>query len=322
MSTAAPDPATIAVLMGGWSDERPVSLKSGTAVCEALVNLGHRVRAIDVDRDLAALMMALTPRPDAVFNALHGQGGEDGVIQGVLDVLAVPYTHSGVLTSAMAMDKAVTKQIAMSLGVRTAPGLATTRGALLDGGDPVARPFVVKPARNGSTFGVRLIRPGDNQATLVDPGPADEPFVVERYIPGRELTVGVLGSAAQGDTAQNDRALGITEIEFATELFDYTSKYTAGHARHVLPADVPPAIAALAQDWAVAVHRALGCAGVSRSDFRWNDSLPGTEGLVFLEINTQPGLTAVSLVPEQAAAAGIPFPALCQRLVEQALWRG
>jgi D-alanine-D-alanine ligase len=310
--------------MGGWSDERPVSLKSGTAVCEALSSLGHCVRAIDVDRNLVALMTALSPRPDTVFNALHGQGGEDGVIQGVLDVLGIPYTHSGVLTSAMAMDKAITKQLVVPLGVRTAPGLATTRGALLAGGEPVARPFVVKPARNGSTFGVRLVRPGDNQATLVDPGPEEEPFVVERYIFGRELTVGVLDAPGAPGVpgVPGDAALGITEIEFATELFDYNSKYTAGHARHVLPADIPPTVAALAQDWAVAVHRALGCAGVSRSDFRWDDSLPGTEGLVFLEINTQPGLTAVSLVPEQAAAAGIPFPKLCQRLVEQALWRG
>jgi D-alanine-D-alanine ligase len=298
----------IAVLMGGWSAEREVSLSSGASVARALEAEGYTVTSVDVQRDLAGLMAALSdPRPDAVFNALHGRGGEDGSIQGVLEFMGIPYTHSGVLASAVAMDKPMSKRILETVGVRSPKGLVLEKGALTGESHPMAPPYIVKPVDEGSTVGLALVREGQN-------APAGEAWtfgaraLVEEYIKGRELTVGVMG----------DRALAVTEISFAADIFDYTAKYTAGHAVHVLPAPIPDEVAAEAKRVAVLAHQTLGCRGVSRSDFRWDDSKPGVEGLYFLEINNQPGMTPLSLVPEQAAHVGLSYGALVSWLVEHA----
>lgn len=297
----------VAVLMGGWSAEREVSLVTGHAIADALEGEGVRVSRVDVRRDLPALLAALTPRPDVVFNALHGTGGEDGVIQGVLEMLALPYTHSGLLASAVALDKPMTKLMAQQVGVRVAEGAIATRAQINAGTLPLPTPCVVKPAASGSSVGVQVVHQGANRVS-VGAGVAGERFLVERFVPGRELTVGVMG----------DRALTVTEIVHSHGFFDYEAKYTAGHAVHVLPAKIPEAVAQTAMAWALAVHRHLGCEGISRSDFRWDDSQPGDSGLIFLEINTQPGFTPISLVPEQAQFCGISFAALCLWLVESA----
>lgn len=302
----------VVVLKGGWSAEREVSLVSGSAVAQGLEAAGYRVTEVDVGHDLPALIAALTPAPDVVFNALHGRGGEDGVVQGVLEMLGIPYTHSGVTASALAMDKPLTKRVLASVGIqspefRVVPTAeAATRHAL----EP---PYVVKPAAEGSSVGVRIVGPMDN-APPVDLvswtfGPE---VLVERYIPGRELTVGVMG----------DRALTVTEVHHSHSFLDYEAKYTAGHATHVLPAPVPKDVFLAAMEWALRAHQTLGCAGISRSDFRYDDSRRGIEGLFFLELNTQPGFTPISFVPEQAEHIGIPFSALCAWLVEAARCHG
>jgi D-alanine-D-alanine ligase len=301
------DATHVAVLMGGWSAEREVSLVSGAAVARALEERGYRVTAVDVQRDLEGLVKALTPRPDVVFNALHGRGGEDGTVQGVLEFLGVPYTHSGVLASAVAMDKPTTKEVLRAHGVRSPEG-RVVRAAELAAGDPMPRPYVAKPTNEGSTVGVRIVRQGDN-GPAGDEGLASERWVmVEEYVPGRDLTVSVMGG----------RPLAVTEIKPVGGFYDYTAKYTPGHAEHVVPARIPQAVADLAMGYAATAHEVLGCDGVSRSDFRWDDARPGTEGLFFLEINTQPGMTPLSLVPEQAAAVGIPFNDLVEWMVENA----
>ncbi len=298
----------VAVLMGGWSAEREVSLVSGAGVARALEEEGYRVTAVDVQRDLAGLMQALThPRPDAVFNALHGRGGEDGTIQGILEFLGLPYTHSGVQASAIAMDKAMTKRVLDTAGVRSPKGLVLSRGEITGGGHPMPAPYIVKPVDEGSTVGVTLVREGQN-SPVGDAWIFGERALVEEFIPGRELTVGVMG----------DRALAVTEIVFQAQVYDYTAKYSAGHAVHTIPAAIPDAVAIEAKRLAVLAHQTLGCRGVSRSDFRWDDSRPGTDGLYFLEINNQPGMTPLSLVPEQAAHVGISYGALVGWLVENA----
>ncbi len=298
----------VVVLMGGWSAEREVSLVSGAGVAKALEEEGYRVTAVDVQRDLAGLMHALThPRPDAVFNALHGRGGEDGTIQGVLEFLGLPYTHSGVQASAIAMDKAMTKRVLDSVGVRSPKGMVLARGAITGGDHPMPAPYIVKPVDEGSTVGVALVREGQN-SPVGDAWSFGDRALVEEFIPGRELTVGVMG----------DRALTVTEIVFQAQVYDYTAKYSSGHAVHTLPAAIPEAVAEEAKRMAVLAHQTLGCRGVSRSDFRWDDSRPGTEGLYFLEINNQPGMTPLSLVPEQAAHVGITYGALVGWLVENA----
>jgi D-alanine-D-alanine ligase len=303
----------VAVLMGGWSAEREVSLVSGAGVAKALEEEGYTVTAVDVQRDLGGLMRALdNPRPDVVFNALHGRGGEDGTIQGVLEFLGIPYTHSGVRASAIAMDKDLTKRLVAAAGVRSPKGLVLSRGELADGDHPMPAPYIVKPVDEGSTVGVTLVRAGQN-SPLREAWTFGERVLVEEYIPGRELTVGVM--AAPGG---EPRALTVTEITFQAELYDYTAKYSSGHAVHTLPADIPDAVAEEAKRLAILVHQTLGCRGVSRSDFRWNDAKPGTEGLYFLEINNQPGMTPLSLVPEQAAHVGISYGALVGWLVENA----
>ncbi len=261
--------------------------------------------------DLAALVAALTPRPDAVFNALHGRLGEDGAMQGVLDVMGIPYTHSGVRASALAMDKVAAKSVFATHGLPVADGFLVPLASLA-AADPMPLPYVVKPACEGSSVGVEILRAGDNSRAEIARGwRFGDQALVEEYIPGRELTVGVL----------EDRALTVTEITAAAGFYDYEAKYAEGGSVHVLPARVHPDIFARALDLACAAHRALGCRGATRADFRYDDTRGEPGRLVLLEVNTQPGLTATSLLPEQAAHCGIDFPALCAWMVERAACR-
>lgn len=296
----------IAVLMGGWSAERKVSLVSGAACAEALEARGHNVTRIDLKRDLAALLAALEPRPDVVFNALHGRWGEDGNIQGVLNILGIPYTHSGLLASAVAMDKPMAIALFEAAGIVCPKGRTVMRDELRDG-DIMERPYVIKPADEGSSVGVHIVQPGDNAPPL-DDLPADRPLLVEPYIPGREVTVAVMG----------EHALGVTELKPLQGFYDYTAKYTAGRTTHLCPAPVPAEIAVQSMEYAVTAHRVLGCRGVSRADFRYDDTAGEPGKLFMLEVNTQPGMTPLSLVPEQAALAGISFEDLVEWMVENA----
>jgi len=300
----------VGVLMGGWSSEREVSLVSGAGVVKALQEKGYQVRAIDVQRDLTGLITNLNalPKVDVVFNALHGRGGEDGCIQGVLEFLNLPYTHSGVLASAVAMDKPLTRKLAEMAGVPVAKGVVAHRTEV-QARDVLPPPYVVKPTNEGSSVGVRIVQKNDNYTILAeDSWIYGEEVLVEEYIRGHELTVAVLG----------DRALNVTELTPHAGFYDYTNKYTGGMTDHVIPAPVPEEVRLKAMEYALTMHKALGCNGVSRSDFRWDDERPGTSGLFFLEINTQPGLTPLSLVPEQANHEGISYADLCEWLVEKA----
>ncbi len=298
----------VAVLMGGRSAEREVSLVSGAACVEGLRQKGYDAFGVDVGTDMDDLLRALEPRPDAVFNALHGRFGEDGRIQGLLDLLGLPYTHSGVLASALAMDKPLAKQVFAAVGLKSPEGKVLPVDALLKG-DPFPRPYVAKPAAEGSSVGVRIVRNGDNLPPLgSEHWPFGSEVLVERYIPGRELTVAVMG----------ERALGVTELRPHAGFYDYEAKYTAGKTDHLIPAPVPGPVAEAAKSMALAAHAVLGCRGVTRSDFRYDDSRPGVDGLYLLEINTQPGMTPLSLVPEQAAYCGISFPDLVAWMVENA----
>lgn len=302
----------VAVLYGGISAEREVSLVSGRQVIAALASAGFDVTPIEVGADLTAVIAALSPRPDAVFNALHGRFGEDGAIQGVLDWLGIPYTHSGVRASALAMDKVAAKAVFAANGLPVASGKVVPLEEL-EGRDPMPRPYVVKPLNEGSSVGVEIIRNGDNRRVeLARAWRFGRLALVEEYIPGRELTVGVMG----------DRALTVTEIiAEAGAFYDYDSKYADGGSRHVVPAAMHPKAYARALDVALAAHCALGCRGASRCDFRYDDTEGEPGRLVLLEINTQPGLTPTSLLPEQAAHLGMDFPALCAWMVEQAACR-
>lgn len=297
----------IAVLKGGWSAEREVSLNSGAAAARALREAGYEAVEIDAGQDLAQALAKVAP--DAVFNALHGQWGEDGCVQGLLEVLKLPYTHSGVLASALAMDKQRAKLVLKAAGVPSPDGLILSRFEAA-GGHAMAPPYVIKPNAQGSSVGVFIIREGDNRppSELTSPqwSLGDE-VLVERFIPGRELTVAVMG----------ERALCVTEILPATAFYDYEAKYAAGGSRHVLPAAIPDIVARRCMDLALTAHRALGCRGVTRSDFRYDSGASG-EQVYFLEINTQPGMTATSLTPEQAAHCGISFAELCAFLIEDA----
>jgi D-alanine-D-alanine ligase len=297
----------VVVIMGGISSERDVSLVSGAAVTKALRDAGFDAVSFDLGHDIAALIQALTPPPDAVFNALHGRFGEDGTVQGLLELLGIPYTHSGVLASAVAMDKPMTKRLVETVGIRTPKGRVVAR-AELGRGEPMPAPYVIKPVAEGSTVGVHIVRPGENMPPLDGERTLGESVLVEEYIKGRELTVGIMG----------DRALGVTEIRFQGGIFDYTAKYTAGHAQHILPAKIPAEVSDAAMRAALLAHQTLGCRGISRSDFRYDDTRPGTTGLYFLELNNQPGFTPVSLVPEQAQRAGISFGELVTWLVDNA----
>jgi D-alanine-D-alanine ligase len=295
----------VAVLMGGTSAEREVSLVSGEACAAALESCGYRVTRIDAGCDLPQRLIDL--RPDRVFNALHGRFGEDGRVQGLLDVLGLPYTHSGVLASALAMDKPMAKRIFRSIGMRCPEGVVATLDEL-DAGLPLPAPLVVKPAAEGSSVGVTILME-DDPRPLFARNDIDRHarVLVERYIPGRELTSAVIG----------DRALAVTEIRPREGFYDYRAKYTDGVAVHEVPAQLPPAVYDEVLDWAVRAHRALGCRGVSRADFRFNPD-EGDDGLYILEVNTQPGMTPLSLVPEQAAYCGLPFAELVGQLVREA----
>ena len=292
----------VAVLMGGWSSEREVSLVSGAAVVQALGEAGYDAWTIDVQRDPADLLARLTPRPDAVFNALHGRWGEDGTIQGILDILGLPYTHSGLLASALAMHKPQAKLVFREAGIPVAEHAVVSRGELAKG-DPLPRPYVLKPLNEGSSVGVRIVRNGTSSGALAADWPYGDQVMVEQFIPGREFTVAVMG----------DRPLAVTEITTDRGFYDYDAKYAPGGSRHVIPAQVDPDIYALAMELSVRAHRALGCRGVSRADLRYDG-----ERLFMLEVNTQPGMTPTSLVPEQAAHAGISFPELVAWMVEAA----
>jgi D-alanine-D-alanine ligase len=294
---------SVVVLMGGWSSEREVSLVSGAAVADALRAAGYRVAAIDVQRDLGAVLTRLSPRPDAVFNALHGRYGEDGCVQGLLDILDLPYTHSGLLASALAMHKPTAQRLFADAGIAVAEHRIATRDQVM-AGDVMPRPYVIKPLNEGSSVGVRIVRDGDN---LTIAGKGDWPYggevMVERFIAGRELTVAVMG----------DRALAVTEISTQRGFYDYDAKYREGGSRHVIPAEIESEVYDEAQRLSVLAHRTLGCRGVSRADFRYDG-----ETLYMLEVNTQPGMTPTSLVPEQAAYAGISFQELVSWMVENA----
>ena len=302
----------VAVLYGGISAEREVSLSSGRQVIKALEAAGYAVTPIEVGEDLSAVIEALTPKPAAVFNALHGRFGEDGVIQGVLDWLDIPYTHSGVRASALAMDKAAARTLFAAAGLPVALGVVVTASELA-AADPLPLPYVIKPVNEGSSVGVEIIRSGDNRRIEVARGWRFGPTaLVEEYIPGRELTVGVLG----------DRALAVTDIVAEAGIFyDYESKYADGGSRHIIPAQVHPDIYARALDVALAAHRTLGCRGATRCDFRYDDTEGEPGRLVLLELNTQPGLTPTSLLPEQAAHFGMSFSKLCAWMVENAACR-
>jgi D-alanine-D-alanine ligase len=300
----------VVVLMGGFSVEREVSLNSGAAVAGALEKAGYAVATIDVRRDLRTLIAGLeATKPWVVFNALHGRFGEDGSIQGLLDIMKIPYTHSGLLASALAMDKPSAKRIFAAAGIPVAEGLVVHRSDVL-AGDVLPRPYVLKPLNEGSSVGVHIIRAGDNDGPL---NGADLPYgdfvLVERFIPGREITVAVMG----------ERALGATEITSDRGFYDYTAKYAPGGSRHLVPAPLPPAAYEEALALSLRAHQALGCRGVSRADLRYDDTVPGQAGrFVMLEVNTQPGMTATSLVPELAAHAGIGFVELVTWMVENA----
>ncbi|WP_137130218.1 D-alanine--D-alanine ligase [Rhizobium sp. FY34] len=299
----------VAVLMGGFSSERPVSLSSGNACASALESEGFRVTRVDVGRDVASVLSDL--RPDVAFNALHGPYGEDGAIQGILEYLQIPYTHSGVLASALAMDKARAKSVAAAAGIPVAQGVVLDRHEI-GSAHPMQPPYVVKPVCEGSSFGVVIVKEGQSHPPQVL-GSSEwlygDRVMVERYIPGRELTCGVM----------DGEALGVTEIvPLSNSFYDYDAKYADGGSRHVIPAQILPNIYQKVQTLAVKAHQAMGCRGVSRSDFRFDDRGSGDGELIWLEINTQPGMTPTSLVPEMAAYAGRSFGDLVRWMVEDA----
>ena len=298
----------VAVLMGGPSSEREVSLVSGRECALGLRQAGYDSYTIDVTHDVVALVRALDPRPDVVFNALHGRFGEDGCVQGVLEFLSIPYTHSGLLASALAMDKPMAKRLFAAAGLRCPEGVVTDIRTV-ERGDPVARPYVVKPANEGSSVGVRIVRAGDNQPVRAADWKFDPRVVVERFVPGKELTVAVMG----------DRSLAVTELHSHTAFYDYEAKYTEGRTDHLIPAPIPQPVYDEALRMAKLAHDTLGCRGVSRSDFRYDDTADGGPNhLYLLEVNTQPGMTPLSLVPEQAKYCGISFPELVGWMVESA----
>ncbi|MCW2307031.1 D-alanine--D-alanine ligase [Rhodobium gokarnense] len=299
----------IAVLMGGWASERDVSLNTGAGCAEALERAGYRVTRIDVDRNISAVLADL--KPDVAFNALHGPFGEDGCIQGILEYLAIPYTHSGVLASALAMNKEKAKHILKAAGVPLAEHKVMHRLEAAKG-HPMKTPYVVKPVTEGSSYGVLIVGEGaahPPQELYRDDWPYGDMVMVERYIPGRELTCAVMG----------DVALGVIDIvPVGLDFYDYDAKYRPGGSKHILPAEISPNIYQSIQNLSLKAHQALGCRGVSRADFRYDDRLHGTGELICLEVNTQPGMTATSLVPEMAAHAGHSFEELVAWMVEDA----
>lgn len=298
---------TVALLVGGWSEEREVSLEKGKAVEAALIEAGYTVRTIIVRKNLHALIEALTPLPDVIFNNLHGRGGEDGIIQGVLEMIGVPYTHSGVLASAIGMNKAICRIMASSVGVRVAKGSVAAVSDIL-AGKVLPVPYVVKPVQEGSSVGVRIVREGDNSPAIASDWHYGESALVEEYIPGKELTVAVLDGKAQA----------VTEIVSQTGFFDYEAKYKDTRTELVMPAQIPADVYNKALEYAEAVYNVCGCRGLARCDFRYDDSTGDASGLCFLEINTQPGCTPQSIGPSQVIYNGLSFSGLCAHLVETA----
>ena len=293
----------VVVLMGGPSAEREVSLSSGHECANALRESGCEVIEVDADRDLAARLTEIAP--DVVFNALHGRWGEDGCVQGILEWLRIPYTHSGVLSSALAMDKEKTKAAYRAAGLPVMQSLLAPRDEVRKR-HVMPPPYVVKPNNEGSSVGVYIVHEAANSPPHLDDTMPDV-VMVEAYAPGHEMSVAVMGA----------RALTLTDIISTSGWYDYHAKYSAGGSRHVLPADVPAEITAACLDYALRAHHVLGCRGLSRTDFRWDESR-GLAGLILLETNTQPGMTPTSLAPEQAAHLGISFADLCRWLVEDA----
>lgn len=300
----------VAVLMGGWSAEREVSLMSGEGVAQALESLGHKVTRIDMDRNLALVLDGI--RPDVVFNALHGTPGEDGTVQGMLDLMGIRYTHSGLVTSVIAIDKELTKQALVPHGIRMPEG-RVVECETLHTADPMARPYVLKPVNEGSSVGVAIVRDEGNYGNPIGrdvegPWMHFDHLLAEPFIKGRELTAAVLGG----------QALAVTELRTKSGFYDYDAKYTDGLTEHVCPADIPEDVRDAALAMSLKAHQVLGCKGASRSDFRWDEE-QGLDGLYLLEVNTQPGMTPLSLVPEQAKYRGMSYPELVQKIVEEAL---
>jgi D-alanine-D-alanine ligase len=298
----------VAVLMGGWSAEREISLRSGKACAGALTRLGYAVTPVDVGRDVATVLATL--EPDVALNILHGRPGEDGTIQGILEILQIPYSHSGVLASALAMQKDAAKVMMQAGGVPVPEGVVVSRleaakSHVLD------RPYVIKPVAEGSSVGVFIVTEAHAhppQELTREDWPFGEQVLCERYIAGQELTCAVMG----------DKPLDVIEIVPTVRFYDYEAKYAPGGSRHLLPAQIKPNVYQEVRRLALRAHQALGCRGVSRADFRYDDRLEGTQGLVCLEVNTQPGMTETSLVPELAAYAGITFEELVEWMVEDA----
>ncbi|HKR16961.1 D-alanine--D-alanine ligase [Rhizorhapis sp.] len=303
-------PWHVAVLMGGWSAERPVSLMSGEGVAKALESRGHKVTRIDMGHDVAARLAEA--KPDVVFNALHGVPGEDGTVQGMMDLMGLKYTHSGLATSVIAIDKQLTKQTLVPHGIPM-PGGHIIESESLYSADPIPRPYVLKPVNEGSSVGVAIVTAEGNYGNPIardveGPWKHFDQLLAEPYIRGRELTCAVLA----------DQALLVTELRPKSGFYDFDAKYTDGMTDHICPAAVPDDITEACKALALQAHRILGCKGTSRSDFRWDDER-GVEGLFLLEVNTQPGMTPLSLVPEQAAKLGIDYAELVERIVEEAL---
>ena len=298
----------VAVLMGGWSNERPVSLVSGAQCAAALRRAGYQVTEIDVDRNIANVLLDL--KPDVAFNALHGPFGESGMIQGLLELLQIPYTHSGVLASALAMDKHQAKIMLKAAGIPVTDHVVVSRPDAARE-HVMVPPYVIKPIAEGSSFGVFIVKAGTShppQEILREDWNCGEEVMVERFIPGRELTCAVMG----------DVALGVTEIVTDLSFYNYEAKYAANGSRHIIPADLKPKIYDKVQKLSLAAHAALGCRGVTRTDFRYNEAAGEDGELVCLEINTQPGMTPTSLAPEQAAHAGHSYEELVAWMVEDA----
>lgn len=299
---------TVALLVGGWSAERQVSLDKGKHVEQALKEAGYDVRVIDVEKNLDSFRQALNPEPDVVFNNLYGRGGEDGTIQGVLDMMDIPYTHSGVLASAIAMDKVMTKRLVRTLDIPT-PEWSELALRDVESENKVPVPYVIKPVNEGSSVGVYIIEESGNlRPDDITDRKLDETVLVEQFIPGRELTVAVLDGEPQA----------VTEIKASAPFFNYDAKYSDQKTEYILPADIPLDVYNKALDYAAQIFKLLKCRGLARCDFRYNDTGVGAEGLYFLEINTQPGLTAESIGPSQVIYNGTSFPELCAHLVETA----
>jgi D-alanine-D-alanine ligase len=298
----------VAVLMGGWSAEREVSLRSGKACADAAEKAGYRVSRIDVTREVAAKLREI--KPDVALNMLHGRPGEDGTLQGLLEILGIPYSHSGVLASSLAMQKDIAKTVLKAAGVPVPGGMVVSRTEAAKK-HLLPPPYVIKPVAEGSSVGVFIVRE-DHKHPPQELNRPDWSFgelvLIEPYIPGKELTCAVMG----------DKALGVIEIVAATKFYDYEAKYAPGGSKHILPAPIAPAVYEECRRLSLLAHQALGCRGVTRADFRFDDSLTGLQGLACLEVNTQPGMTEVSLVPELAAHAGLSFEDLVRWMIEDA----